>query len=219
MKKIIFLILVLIMTIAAFPQSKPTSVSYNKATRPALTLLLPYTEQITEGTIVQKLKEIGYNPETKGALFWKKNTVDGYYIFKDVALRDLNGETVDLYFKVNQKSRKEKDQSYITMLVGKGERFHSSESEPRIFESATQFLDGFTTHSATYKLSVDITAQETSFKAAEHKYQKLQDEERVLIKKIKEFEDNLKTNRESQEIQKKVIETERVKLEELKAKS
>ena len=59
-------------SIYVFSQSTPTSVKYNKVNRAALTLVLPYTEEIAEGTIVQKLKEIGYNPETKGALFWKK---------------------------------------------------------------------------------------------------------------------------------------------------
>ena len=220
MKKIIFLVLLAAITIAAYTQSKATSVSYNKAKRPALTLLLPYNEDITEGTIVQKLNEIGYQPETKGSLFWKKNTIDGYYVFKNVALRNMNGETVDLYFKVSPKSRKEKDQSYITMLIGKGEdRFVSSESEPRIFESATQFLDGFTTHSASYKLTVDITAQETFLKAAETKYTKLQDEEKTLTKKIQDLELQLENNRKNQETQKQVVEAAKVKLEELKTKS
>ena len=220
MKKITFLIFITLITMATLAQSRATSVSYNKETRPAIMLELPYTEEIAEGTIVQKLKEIGYDPETKGALFWKKNTLDGYYVFKDVALRDMNGETVDLYFKVNRKSRKEKDQSTITLLVGKGEnRFISSETDSRIFESASQFLNGFTTHSAAYKLNADIEAQQLLFKGAEAKYNRLQDEEKSLVRKIRELEQDLKQNRENQEAQKRVIETERQKLEELKAKS
>ena len=74
MKKITFLIFITLITMATLTQSRATSVSYNKETRPAIMLELPYTEEIAEGTIVQKLKEIGYDPETKGALFWKKNT-------------------------------------------------------------------------------------------------------------------------------------------------
>ena len=208
-----------IFTIAAFAQSQATSVSYNKNTTPALSLVVPYSEEITEGTIVQKLKEIGYDPETKGALFWKKNTIDGYYVFKDVALRNLNGETVDLYFKVNQKSRKDKDESNVIMMVGRGDRFYSYESDPTIFESAAQFLDGFLAHSATYKLNVDISAQEGSVKNAEGKYERLQDEEKSLSKRIKELEEDLRKNRENQESQRKVIESEKQKLEGLRTQS
>lgn len=220
MKKITTLIVATMITIIAFAQSRATSVSYNKAKRPALTLQVPYTEEITEGTIVSKLSEIGYAPKTKGSLFWKKNIIDGYYVFKDVALRNLKGETVDLYFKVTPKSKTEKDKSIITMLVGKGENtFYSSESAPEAFESAQQFLDGFTTHSASFKLSVDITSQEASVKAAETKYAKLQEEEITLTKKIEELQLQLQNNKTNQETQKQVIDAAKLKLEELKTKS
>jgi hypothetical protein len=208
------------MMVASFAQSTPTSVKYNKATRPALILLVPYSEDIAEGTIIQKLNEIGYNPETKGALFWKKNTVDGYYVFKNVTLRNLNGQSVDLYFKVNRKSRKEEDQSYINMLVSRGEdRFVSSESDPLIFESATQFLNGFMSHSASFKLNMDIQTQQSSLKSAEAKYVRLQEQDSTLTKKIRELEETLKNNRLSQEAQLKVIEGEKRKLETLKPKN
>ena len=219
MKKITFLILATTITVATLAQSRPTSVTYNKAKRPALTLTVPYTEEVTEGTIIQKLNEIGYAPKTKGQLFWKKNIIDGYYQFKDVALRNLNGETVDLYLKVAPKSRDEKDQSVITMLIGKGETFVSSESEPKIFESATQFLDGFTTNVASFKLGLDISAQESSLKAAETKYTKLQEEEVTLTKKIEELQLQLENNKKNQETQKQVIEAAKVKLGELRTKS
>jgi hypothetical protein len=220
MKSLIALIVSAFLMVASFAQSTPTSVKYNKGTKPALTLLVPYSEDIAEGTIIQKLKEIGYNPETKGALFWKKNTVDGYYVFKNVALRNLNGQLVDLYFKVNRKSRKEEDQSYISMLVSRGEdRFVSSESDPLVFESASSFLNGFTSHSASYKLNVDIQSQQSSVKLAEAKYARLQQQDSTLTKKIKELEETLKNNRLNQETQLKVIEEEKRKLEILKPKN
>lgn len=220
MKPFFLLSLITMASIYVFSQSTPTSVKYNKVNRAALTLVLPYTEEIAEGTIVQKLKEIGYNPETKGALFWKKNTVDGYYVFKNVELRNTNRQLVDLYFKVERKSRKEKDQSVIYLLVGQGEdRFISSESEPLIFSEATNFLNGFTTHSASFKLNVDIQAQEAAVKAAETKYTRLQEEEQTLLKKIKDLEETLKTNRLNQETQVKVIEDQKRKLEDLRTKS
>ena len=91
----------------ASAQASYTSVSYNKSSQPALMLELPYNVEISEGFIVDNLKKTGYDPETKGKLFWKQNKLNGFYIFKDVRLEGAPG-TVDLYFKVDQKSKRQK---------------------------------------------------------------------------------------------------------------
>ncbi len=219
MRKLFFFITSLFLATIAFSQSSATLVKYNKASKPALMLMLPYTEEIAEGAIVQKLREIGYNPESKGSLFWKKNTIDGYYVFKGVALRDLNGQTVDLYFKVDQKSRKEKGQSYIYMMVSKGdEQFISSETEPLIYNSSAEFLNRFSEYGATYKMDVDIQNQDERLQQAQKKYTGLRDDEADFVKKIADLEQKLKNNREQQDTQLKVIEEEKRKLEDLRAK-
>lgn len=212
MKRVISSFILFLCLNHAFAQSTSTTVKFNKLSTPALMLLLPYNEEIAQGAIIQKLKEIGYTPETSGALLWKKNTVDGYYQFKNVVLHDMQGKVVDLYFKVDQKSRKEKNQSYIYMLIGTRENiFASSESEPAAFSAGNKFLDSFIEYSASYKMDVDIQDQEEIVQAAEKKYNKLKDEQRDL-------EDRIKTNRIQQENQSKLMEAERKRLEELKAK-
>ena len=219
MRKLFFSLTFLILAFSGMAQSSATSVKYNKTSKPALMLLLPYNEEIAEGAIVQKLKEIGYNPESKGSLFWKKNTVDGYYVFKGVALRDLNGQVVDLYFKVDRKSKKEKGQSYIYMMVSKGdEHFVSSETEPLIFNSSTDFLNRFTEYGSSYKMDVDIQNQDERLQAAQKKYTNLRDDESDYVKKIADLEEKLRHNRQQQDTQLKVIEEEKRKLEELRAK-
>jgi hypothetical protein len=212
MKRIISLLLFSTCLQYTWAQSNPTTVKFNKTNTPAFMLLVPYTEQIAEGAIIQKLKEIGYTPETSGALLWKRNTVDGYYQFKNVVLRDMEGKIVHLYFKVNQKSRKEKNQSYIYMIIDAGENnFVSSETEPKAFAAGNKFLDSFVEYSASYKIDVDIQNQEEAVKTAEKKHNKLKDEER-------ELEEKLRTNRKQQENQLKLMEAERKKLEELRTK-
>ena len=182
-------------------------------------ILLPYSEEIAEGAIVQKLKEIGYNPESKGSLFWKTNTIDGYYTFKGVALRDLSGQVVDLYFKVERKSKKDKEQSYVYMMVSKSEeQFISSETDSLIYVSSTNFLNRFAEYGASYKLDVDIRNQDGIMQAAQKKHTRLRDDEADYVKKITDFESKLKNNREQQETQLKVIEAEKKKLEDLKSK-
>lgn len=220
MKKLIALgMLSFIALTPANSQSTATSVSYNKISQPGLLLQLPYSQNVSEGFIVANLKKIGYDPETKGKLFWKQNKLNGFYIFKDVRLEGLS-ENVDLYFKVEQKSRKEKDQSIIYLLVGRGENnFISSGSDEATYNAAKSFLNGFVSQSAVYKSDLDIKAQEETVQTAEKKLNKLQDAEKELIKKIEQLQTDLKKNRENQDNQQKTIENEKKKLADMKAKT
>ena len=47
--------------------------------------LLNNTDE-AEGTILLKLKQTVYDPETQGHLFWKKNKLNGFYVFNNVGL-------------------------------------------------------------------------------------------------------------------------------------
>lgn len=220
MKKLTIL-LVILFTLRAttFSQSNITSVSYNKTDQAGLMLELPYNEEISQDFIISNLKKTGYTPETKGSLFWKNNKINGFYTFKGVRLEGLN-DAVDLYFKVDRKSRKQKNESIIYLLVSKGnENFISSGSDDTIYNAAKNFLNGFVTQSAVYKLDLDIKAQEETVKDAEKKLGKLRDEEKNLSKKIEDLQNDLKKNRETQLEQQKTIENEQKKLVELRVKS
>ena len=217
MKKTFTLILIALYCFSsAFSQSQLTSISYNKIAQPALMLDLPYDENTTEDFIVANLKKTGYNPETKGKLFWKQNKLDGFYIFKDVKLEDAS-QSMDLYFKVDQKSRRAKDQSVIYLMLSKGgENFISPGSDETNYEAAKKFLNGFVDHSAAYKLNLDIKEQEEVVKDAEKKYDKLKDHEKDLVRKIEQLEKDLKKNKDDQDEQDKAIKNEKKKLEDLR---
>lgn len=203
----------------ASAQASYTSVSYNKSSQPALMLQLPYNVEISEGFIVDNLKKTGYDPETKGKLFWKQNKLNGFYIFKDVRLEGAPG-TVDLYFKVDQKSKRQKDASVIYLLIGKGENsFVSSDSDNDTYTAAKRFLNGFVDKSAVYKHDLDIKNQEAAVKENEKKLDKLKDSEKDMIKKINQLQKDLKKNQEDQKDQEKKIEDEKKKLEDLKGQT
>ena len=162
MKKILVIILVssAIFINSLHSQSSVASVSYNKIKKPALVLQMPYDESISESFIVNNLKKTGYNPETQGALFWKQNQVNGFYVFKDVRFEGLS-YPLDLYFKVERFGKKSKDESLIYLLVSKGnEEFVSSTSDEETFYAAKTFLNGFVESSAVFKSDKDITDKE-----------------------------------------------------------
>ena len=205
--------------ITASSQAVFTTITIKKNLQPGLVLQLPNNTDVAEGTILQKLKETGYSPETKGKLFWKKNKLDGFYVFEGIALPELNNQKLDMYFKVDPKSKSEKDQSTIYLLVSKGyDNFISPEADSATFVAATNFLNGFIAGTTSYRLKLDIEEQEKMVKSAEKKLEGLQDDEKSLLKKIDELQADLRNKKNDQAMQEKEIANQKTKLEDLKAK-
>ena len=213
------MVFVLLGCLAASPQSNFTTITINKKLQPGLVLELPNNTVVAEGTILQKLKETGYTPETKGKLFWKKNKLDGFYVFNGVELAALNNQKLDMYFKVDPKSKSQKDQSIIYLLVSKGyDNFISPEADTATFAAATSFLNGFVAGTESYRLNLDIEEQEKVVKSAEKKLAGLDDDEKALTRKIEELQADLRNKKEDKVMQEKEIANQKIKLEELKAK-
>jgi hypothetical protein len=204
----------------ASAQSQSTTVRYKDNLQPSLVLQLPYSTSVTEGTILKKLNEIGYDPETKGALFWKKNKIDGFFIYSEVTLQQMMNQKLDLYFKVDRKSKKEKDKSTLYLLVSKGyDNFISPTSDSAVFRAAKKFLNSFVSESAEFKLNLDIEAQEETVKDAEKKLNQLEGKEADLIEKIEQLNKDLLDNKTDQENQKVEIENQKARLDELRKKA
>ena len=217
----LFLLLVLLFAglINASAQATSTTITINKKIQPGLVLSLPNNTEVAEGTILQKLKETGYSPETKGQLFWKKNKQDGFYVFNGIQLPELNNQKLDMYFKVEPKSSTQKDQSSIYMLVSKGyDNFVSPEVDTATFAAATNFLNGFVAGTASYRLNLDIEDQEKVVKGAEKKLTGLQDDEKTIEKKIADLQADLRNKKNDQVMQEKEIANQKMKLEELKSR-
>jgi len=132
------LIIVLVTSmIAARAQSSFTTIQFNNKMQPALVLELANNATDAEGTILQKLKQTGYNPETEGHLFWKKNKIDGFYVFNNVVLPSLSNQKLDMYFKVVQKNNEEKNNSTVYLLISTGnENFASPNGDTTLWNSS-----------------------------------------------------------------------------------
>jgi hypothetical protein len=199
-------------------QSEFSTVTINKKVQPGLLLNLPNNTDVAEGTLLQKLKETGYTPETTGSMFWKKNKQDGFYVFNGVQLPALNNQKLDLYFRV-EKNKSVKGSSIMYMLVSKGyDTFVSPELDSITFQAATAFLNGFLAGNASFSLQQEIEAQEKVVLNAEKKLGDLQDDEKSLLKKAEQLQANIMDNRSSREMQSKEITNQKAALEALKAK-
>jgi hypothetical protein len=207
-------------TMSAVAQATYSTITINKKMQPGLVLDLPNTAEVAEGTLLQKLKETGYAPETSGAMFWKKNKQDGFYVFNGVTLPALNNQKLDLYFKIEPKGRKAKDQSTMSMLVSKGyDNYVSQESDSVTFLAAAEFLNSFVAGNLSYSLQKEIEAQEKVVVNAEKKLASLEDDEKSLQKKIEQLQADVQNKRTDRDLQMKEISSQKAILDALKAKT
>lgn len=215
--KAFFTLLFFAFCLIASAQSVSTAIEYDKDNKQGLMLYLPYSQEVAEGTILTKLKETGFEPQSTGSLFWKQNKVNGFYVFKGVTLRGETPQIVDLYFKVDRRGRKKDNQSVMYMLTSKGgDNFVTDASDVTMYRAAQNFLNGFVTQMATYKHTLDVTAQEETVKKAEKKLVDLMEDEREMNKKIAKLQEDLRKNKEAQVTQQASIESERRKLDEMR---
>ena len=202
--------------ITARAQSSVTTIEYNKTMQPALVLELPNTTNDVEGTILEKLKEIGYNPVTQGHLFWKKNTIDGFYVFNNMVLPSISAQKLDMYFKVVQKNKEEKDNTTLYMLVSKGDgNFASPQVDTTLWNSSQVFLNSFVEKTTAHNLEESIKAQGNTVNGSQKKLVTLQSDEKDLAEKIKKYQSDLSSNLNNQKDQQLDIENQQKLLESL----
>lgn len=220
MKKISTLTVVLAgCVITAAAQSSFTTITYKEKLQPALTIQLPNTTEVAQGTILQKLKETGYDPQTKGMLFWKTNKVEDFYVFTDVQLPELNNQKLDMYFKIAKATNGDKENSTVYLMVSKGyDNFVSPQTDTATFYSAQKFLDGFVVGTNTFKHNTDVETQQANVANAEKKLSDLQKKEKDISSKIAELQSDLVNNQNDQKNQRTEIDNQKARLELLKAK-
>lgn len=212
-----FSLLLFTISLTASAQSVSTTVRFDKKSQQGLMLYLPYSQEVAEGTILTKLKEIGFEPESKGSFLWKQDKVNGFYVYKGVVLKGDNPHIVDLYFKVDSRGSRKDAQSVMYMLTSKGaENFVSDATDAATYTAAKNFLNGFTTETAVYKHTLDVQSQEEMVKKAEKTLSDLEAQESDLSLKLAKLKDDLAKNKEEQATQKALIENEKRKLEELR---
>lgn len=207
-------------TLPVFAQATYSTISINKKMQPGLQLELPNNTEVAEGTLLQKLKETGYKPETSGSMFWKKNKQDGFYVFNGVTLPALNNQKLDLYFKIERKGKPSQEQSLMYMLVSKGyDNFVSKELDSVTFETATVFLNSFIGSNLSYSLQQEIEAQEKVVVNAEKKLNNIEEDEKAMQKKIEQLQADIVNKRADRDLQVKEISNQKAILETLKAKT
>jgi len=93
----------------AQPSASEGEVEYNKGNKLAAVIVLPYPPETVEEAIKDYMAQKGV----------KGSESKGFDIYRSLAMKEGNPELNDLHFKIERKSRKEKNVSIVHLLVGR----------------------------------------------------------------------------------------------------
>jgi hypothetical protein len=210
MKKIIYtLIAVAFFNTALFAQARYAFISFKEGQRPAIINEFSYPENTVSKAIRDKMEKAGF----------KGKDSKGYTMYKNVSLPELGAAMYDVYFKVDRKSKKEKDMSEVTMLVSTGnENYITEANDAQTISNAKSFLNNLIPNVQAFDLEQQITAQEEAVKKSEKKYKSLLDDADDLQKRKRRIEEQIEDNYKAQKNQQEEIEKQRQIFETLKTK-
>ncbi|MFN8250747.1 MAG: hypothetical protein U0V75_02600 [Ferruginibacter sp.] len=209
MKNVLTVIVLFISVMQAGAQSTTATVEYLKVNRQAVVNDIPFPEKTIRDAIDNKMEQMGY----------KGKESKGFMVYKGVKLADLGNDSYDLYFMADRVSRKNKENSTLTLMITKGfDNFVSDSTDATLISNAKKYLDSIKIMIAAYDLELQITAQEDAVKKADKKYTSLVDEAESLEKKRKNIEKDIEDNKKNQASQKSEAEKQKQILETLRGK-
>lgn len=209
MKNSLFLICAVCLSFFSVAQTKKTTTEYQKIARPALVNDVPFPVKTVEDAIEDAFSKMGY----------KGSSSKGFVVYKGVRLKELGNESYDLYFMVDKKSKRDKENSVVTMMLSRGfDAFISDTSGAETFVRAGIYLDSMRNTVAAYDLEQQIKTQDEEVKKADKKNENLQEEGKDLAKKKRKLEQDIDDNNKEQEKQAKELEKQNQILETLKSK-
>jgi hypothetical protein len=192
MNKILPLLIVLA-TVCLAPRAQAQviategKIEHTKGDKVAATIELPYPVEEVEESITEQFSKKGGKPDNS----------KGFIIFRSMKLSDKDVDLNDLHFKVERKSRKEKDISVVYLIVGRpsenvGVR---AATDRHKIEEAKAFLNQLTPAVEAHHLDIQINNQETVLTKALKKQQGLADDNKDLQERIKSLQTKLDQNR------------------------
>lgn len=185
-------------------------VEYTKGDKVAAVIELPYPVEEVENAIAEYFSKKG----------GKSDDSKGFKIFRSMKLSDSDLEANDLHFKVERKSRKEKDITVVYLLVGRpSENVGARTSSDRHkLEEAKAFLNQLTPSVESHHLDVQIQGQEETLKKALKKQQALASDQKDLEDKMKALQAKIEQNKADMDKQTEEVTRQQGTLDAMKSR-
>lgn len=216
MKRIFTLLTFLLVTLSVFSQVQMGQIDLQKKSRQAVVLYTQYSQEIVEGAIKEKMDQLGNKgKENKSLISLSKSN---FYEFKGARLPNAHRD-VDLYFKTERRGGKNKDESAVYLVVGKGpDDFATTTTDPDLMDKAKELMEKLLPYIEAYKLEQDIKAQEELVKKVNMKMTDLGKDSTDLQKKVLALQEKQTQNSTDQSTQRTELEKQMQILEALKGR-
>lgn len=208
-------ILALVISGSVFSQAYEGKTEYDKKKQQAFVIELPYPPEAVENGFIDKMKKLGYKGKEEKGLF---NKDKGARVYKNAYITEVSDKKFDYIVQVERKSRKEKDESVLYLLIQKDGENAVTGFDADDMDRAKQFLNDLQPFVEEAWLEIQIKDQEEIVSKAEKKYKSLQDDRESMENKIKKLQDDIESNLKEQEDTRKDIDNQRKLLESLKLK-
>jgi hypothetical protein len=199
----------LLMQLNLFSQAYEGKIDYDKKKQSAFVIEFPYPPEAVQNAFIQRMEKLGYKGKEEKGIFNKDR---GFRVYRNAFITDISDKKYDYVMQVERKSRKEKDEAilYLVVMQSNGENaiggFDASD-----MQRAKSFLNDLMPDVEEANLELQIRDQEETVARAEKKLRDLQKAKDELEKKLK---DNIK----DQEDTSKDIENQKKVLDGLKLK-
>jgi len=215
MKQVIFLLLTVTLSSHVIAQAYEGSIEYDKKKQRAFVIDYHYSQEAVENAVIQKMQNLGYKGKEEKGLF---NKDKGFHVFKNAYVTDISQSSMDYMFKVEQKSRREKDESVLYLIIYNSGNNAMEKFTVYDIDQAKSFLNKLAPDVEAADLELQIEAQEEVVAKAEKKFRGLQSDKEDMENKIKKLENDIQKNIKDQEDTQKDIENQQQALENLRLK-
>jgi hypothetical protein len=214
MKKNLLLLLILatalMSSMAQFAPATESKIELDKGQKVAAVVEVPYPHEVVEDAIKNYWSKKGLRSDKS----------KGFMLFRGAKVNDQDVEVADLYFKVERKSRKEKDESMIYLVVGRpGENVGLRTPDDRHqVDNGKELLNSMMALVQATGLEASIADQEEVVRREEKRLKNLEEDQRDLERKIKSLEEKIEEKKLEQRKQVDELSKQRAMLEGIKAR-
>jgi len=215
MRKLLLLVGISFFAGQLHSQAYEGSIEYSKKKQDAYVIDYPYQPQAVEDALVKKMESLGYKVKEEKGMF---NKDKGFRIYKSSYITSISSTSMDYVFKVERKSRKEKDEAQLFMVVMKNDENQFRNFDVLTGNNAKRFLNDLLPDVEAADLELKITDQQDVVSKAEKKQKNLESDLSDMEKRLKKLQDDIEQNKKDQEKQKQEIINQRNALDALRGK-
>jgi hypothetical protein len=214
MKRTLLSFCLLLIACIIYGQAQEGTVEYQKSQQPAAVIELSYAPDIVTAAMNDYLSKKG---KSKG------NDIKGFTTFRNTQPTVNDNANADLYFKMERKSRQEKQVTIVSLLLTVPKEGPATETVHHLnMDQAKAYLNDLVPAIEAYNLELEIKNQNEAVAKSESKYKNLGNDGEDLEKRklsieknVQENKQNIQENKNAQQNQLAEVEAQKQKLAEL----